>query len=69
MTDPKNVAIGDAAELVEQLRGLAGADPADVRQVVTEVLAALDRAAGGTLREQLPETIRASLDSAAPARR
>ncbi|MDG4795314.1 hypothetical protein [Micromonospora sp. WMMD1082] len=68
MTDPKDVAIGDAAELVEQLRDLAGADPADVRQVVSEVLAALDRAAGGALREQLPETIRAGLDSADPAR-
>ncbi|GIJ75933.1 hypothetical protein SAMN05443287_106254 [Micromonospora phaseoli] len=69
MTDPNDVAIGDAAELVEQLRHLAGADPADVRQVVSEVLAALDRAAGGALREQLPETIRASLDSAGPVRR
>ncbi|NLU80206.1 hypothetical protein HCA58_17830 [Micromonospora sp. HNM0581] len=68
MTDPKNVAVGDAAELVEQLRGLAGADPADVRQVVTEVIAALDRAAGGALREQLPDTIRAGLDNAAPSR-
>ncbi|MFB9854601.1 hypothetical protein ACFFMR_29890 [Micromonospora andamanensis] len=69
MTDPRNVATGDAAELVDQLRELAGADPADVRQVVTEVLAALDRAAGGTLREQLPETIRAGLDGAGPTRR
>ncbi|MBX7269491.1 hypothetical protein KIF24_28085 [Micromonospora sp. Llam7] len=69
MTDPKDVAIDDAAELVEQLRDLAGADPADVRQVVSEVLAALDRAAGGTLREHLPETIRAGLDGAGPARR
>ncbi|WP_341718562.1 hypothetical protein QQG74_01820 [Micromonospora sp. FIMYZ51] len=66
MTDPKDAATGDAAELVDQLRELAGADPADVRQVVSEVLAALDRAAGGTLREHLPETIRAGLDTVTP---
>ncbi|MEV4540519.1 hypothetical protein ACIBXA_30025 [Micromonospora echinaurantiaca] len=61
----------DAAELIAQLKELAGADPADVRQVVAEVLAALDRAAGGALREHLPETIRhdAGLDPASPARR
>ncbi|TDB82167.1 hypothetical protein [Micromonospora sp. KC721] len=53
-------AVGDdAAELVAQLRELAGADPADVRQVVAEVLTALDRVAGGALREHLPATIRA----------
>ncbi|MGR6316717.1 hypothetical protein Q2K19_09445 [Micromonospora soli] len=59
----------DAAELIAQLRELAGADPADVRQVVAEVLAALDRAAGGALREHLPETIRvdAGLGPATPA--
>ncbi|MFG2061542.1 hypothetical protein ACGFIK_08960 [Micromonospora sp. NPDC048871] len=68
MTDPRDAADGDAAELVAQLRDLAGADPADVRQVVSEVLAALDRAAGGALREHLPETIRAGLDAAGPAR-
>ncbi|MEV6691000.1 hypothetical protein AB0M35_05955 [Micromonospora sp. NPDC051196] len=68
MTDPNDAAIGDAAELVDQLRELAGADPADVRQVVSEVLAALDRAAGGALREHLPEAIRAGLDGADPAR-
>ncbi|MDM4722080.1 hypothetical protein QTQ03_21735 [Micromonospora sp. WMMA1363] len=57
----------DDAELIAQLRALAGADPADVRQVVAEVLAALDRAAGGALREHLPATIRAEagLDAAA----
>ncbi|MFC8847901.1 MULTISPECIES: hypothetical protein [unclassified Micromonospora] len=69
----------DAAELVAQLRDLAGADPADVRRVVAEVLAALDRVAGGALREHLPESIRpdagldatpdAGLDVAAPAPR
>ncbi|WP_089154935.1 hypothetical protein [Micromonospora sp. NBS 11-29] len=48
----------DAAELIAQLRELAGADPTDVRQVVAEVLAALDRAAGGALRDHLPESIR-----------
>ncbi|MCX4468827.1 hypothetical protein OOK41_00600 [Micromonospora sp. NBC_01655] len=48
----------DAVELVAQLRELAGVDPADVRQVVAEVLAALDRAAGGALRDHLPEAIR-----------
>ncbi|WP_422737844.1 hypothetical protein ACN263_00330 [Micromonospora sp. WMMD729] len=59
----------DAAELIAQLRALAGADPADVRQVVAEVLAALDRAAGGALREHLPEAIRvdAGLDAPSPA--
>jgi molybdopterin converting factor small subunit len=52
----------DAAELIAQLRELAGADPADVRQVVAEVLAAL--------REHLPEAIRldAGLGPATPAR-
>jgi hypothetical protein len=61
----------DAEELVAQLRELAGADPADVRQVVAEVLAALDRVAGGALREHLPKTIRADagLDAPAPAPR
>ncbi|MEU9505904.1 hypothetical protein AB0D32_06450 [Micromonospora sp. NPDC048170] len=60
----------DAAELIAQLKELAGADPADVRQVVAEVLAALDRAAGGALREHLPEAIRhdAGLDAATSAR-
>ncbi|WDZ86330.1 hypothetical protein [Micromonospora cathayae] len=48
----------DTRELVAQLRQLAGADPATVRQVVTEVLTALDRAAGGSLRDHLPEAIR-----------
>ncbi|QOC94106.1 hypothetical protein [Micromonospora craniellae] len=66
MTDVSHVAIDDAAELAGQLRDLAGTDPADVRQVVSEVLAALDRAAGGALREHLPETIRAGLDAASP---
>ncbi|MEU8296194.1 hypothetical protein AB0C04_02755 [Micromonospora sp. NPDC048909] len=58
----------DAAELITQLRELAGADPADVRQVVAEVLAALDRAAGGALREHLPETIRVDAGLDAPSR-
>ncbi|KXK62637.1 MULTISPECIES: DUF2267 domain-containing protein [Micromonospora] len=53
----------DAAELVAQLRELAGADPVEVRQVVSEVLAALDRAAGGGLREHLPEAIRRDVDA------
>ncbi|MFI5835131.1 hypothetical protein ACIA5A_15805 [Micromonospora sp. NPDC051300] len=59
----------DAAELIAQLKELAGADPTEVRQVVAEVLAALDRAAGGALRDHLPETIRldAGLGPAAPA--
>ncbi|MET8089694.1 hypothetical protein [Micromonospora sp. NPDC005220] len=59
----------DAAELIAQLRALAGADPLEVRQVVAEVLAALDRAAGGALREHLPEAIRvdAGLDAPSPA--
>ncbi|MEV0809379.1 hypothetical protein [Micromonospora sp. NPDC050200] len=73
MTGPDQVGEAtddDAAELIAQLKELAGADPADVRQVVAEVLAALDRAAGGALRDHLPEAIRvdAGLDHAAPAR-
>lgn len=44
----------DAADLVAQIRQLAGHDPAGVQQVVAEVLAALDRASGGALRDQLP---------------
>lgn len=51
----------DAADLVAELRYLAGPDPAGVRQVVAEVLAALDRASGGALRDQLPEAIRLDL--------
>jgi predicted nucleic acid-binding protein len=58
----------DTRELVAQLRQLAGADPVTVRQVVAEVLTALDRVAGGALRDQLPEAIRldAGLDGATP---
>ncbi|SCL37716.1 hypothetical protein GA0074692_4763 [Micromonospora pallida] len=58
----------DTRELVAQLRQLAGADPATVRQVVAEVLTALDRVAGGALRDQLPEAIRldVGLDRATP---
>jgi hypothetical protein len=44
----------DAADLVAQIRQLAEQDPAGVQQVVAEVLAALDRASGGRLRDQLP---------------
>ena len=48
----------DAAELIAQIRQLAAdADPAGVRQVVADVLSALDRAAGGALREQLPDRL------------
>ncbi|MFF0315389.1 hypothetical protein ACFYPH_12175 [Micromonospora sp. NPDC005252] len=67
--DPVAATDDDAAELIAQLRALAGADPADVRQVVAEVLAALDRAAGGALREHLPEAIRvdAGLDASRSA--
>ncbi|MFF5172716.1 hypothetical protein ACFY3U_08790 [Micromonospora sp. NPDC000089] len=66
---PEEPTDADAADLVAQLRELAGADPADVRQVVAEVLAALDRAAGGALREHLPQAIRADAGlDAAPAR-
>jgi hypothetical protein len=44
----------DAAELIAQIRQLAAdADPAGVQQVIADVLSALDRAAGGALREQL----------------
>ncbi|GAB3156024.1 hypothetical protein GCM10027290_53160 [Micromonospora sonneratiae] len=45
----------DAAELIDQLRQLAGADPAGAQQVIADVLAALDRAAGGALRAQSPD--------------
>ncbi|MEV4825494.1 hypothetical protein ACGFIE_02725 [Micromonospora sp. NPDC049275] len=67
--DPVAATDDDAAELIAQLRALAGADPTDVRQVVAEVLAALDRAAGGALREHLPEAIRvdAGLDASRSA--
>ncbi|MEW2426802.1 hypothetical protein AB0877_02180 [Micromonospora sp. NPDC047644] len=67
--DPVAATDDDAAELISQLRELAGADPVEVRQVVAEVLAALDRAAGGALREHLPETIRvdAGLDASSTA--
>ncbi|MFC6018694.1 hypothetical protein ACFP2T_21100 [Plantactinospora solaniradicis] len=44
----------EAAELIAQIRELAGPDPVAVRTVVAEVLAALDRVSGGSLREQLP---------------
>ncbi|WP_091244383.1 hypothetical protein [Micromonospora matsumotoense] len=65
-SDPPGTTDHDAIELVAQLRELAGADPAEVRKVVAEVLGALDRAAGGALRDQLPATIRADagLDAA-----
>ncbi|MEU7615064.1 hypothetical protein AB0M91_02100 [Micromonospora rifamycinica] len=65
-TDPPAPTDGDAAELAAQLRELAGVDPAEIRQVVAEVLGALDRAAGGALRDQLPAAIRADagLDTA-----
>ncbi|WP_074319089.1 hypothetical protein [Micromonospora cremea] len=66
--DPVAATDDDAAELIAQLRALAGADPADVRQVVAEVLAALDRAAGGALREHLPETIRVDAGLDAPSK-
>ncbi|QDY06056.1 hypothetical protein FJK98_01840 [Micromonospora sp. HM134] len=58
-SDPTTPTDDDAAELVAQLRELAGADPAEVRQVVAEVLGALDRAAGGALRDHLPAAVRA----------
>ncbi|AVT39748.1 hypothetical protein [Plantactinospora sp. BB1] len=57
----------EAAELIAQIRELAGPDPVAVRTVVAEVLAALDRVSGGTLREQLPyEHERAPDDDPAP---
>ncbi|MFI9641279.1 hypothetical protein ACIG87_14650 [Micromonospora sp. NPDC051925] len=65
-SDPPAPTDDQAADLIAQLRELAGADPGDVRQVVAEVLGALDRAAGGALRDQLPAAIRADtgLDAA-----
>ncbi len=47
----------DAAELIAQIRQLAGSDPIGVQQVVADVLAALDRVTGGALREQFPEVV------------
>jgi hypothetical protein len=47
----------DTAELIAEIRLLAGADPGGVQQVITEVLAALDRAAGGALRDELPDAL------------
>jgi hypothetical protein len=43
----------ETAELVAQIRELAGENPADVQQVVADVLAALDRVTGGALGEQM----------------
>ncbi|WP_422753732.1 hypothetical protein [Micromonospora sp. WMMD708] len=57
--DPTPPGGDDTAALVAQLRELAGADPTEVRQVVAEVLGALDRAAGGALRDHLPAAVRA----------
>ncbi|MGI5211516.1 hypothetical protein [Plantactinospora sp. CA-290183] len=48
-TDPER------AELIAQLRELAGPDPVAVRTVVADVLAALDRVTDGTLREPPPD--------------
>ncbi|MEV4626593.1 hypothetical protein AB0J90_09940 [Micromonospora sp. NPDC049523] len=60
----------DAAELIAQIRQLAAdADPAGVRQVVAEVLSALDRAAGGALREQLPNGLPGATGYDGPADR
>jgi hypothetical protein len=53
--EPPTTDRDDVADLADQLRELAGHDPADARRVVAEVLAALDRASGGALAGQLPE--------------
>lgn len=45
----------ETAELVAQIRELAAHDPAGVQQVVSEVLAALDRATRGAFRDQLSD--------------
>jgi hypothetical protein len=47
----------DTAELIAQIRQLAGADPLGVQQVISDVLDALDRAAGGPLRDELPDAL------------
>jgi hypothetical protein len=58
----------DAAELIAQIRHLAAdADPAGVRQVVADVLSALDRAAGGALRQQLPNGLPSATGYAEPS--
>lgn len=44
----------DRVDLVTQIRQLAGCDPADVQRIVDDVLAALDRVAGGRHRGPLP---------------
>ncbi|SDZ36314.1 hypothetical protein SAMN05444365_11183 [Micromonospora pattaloongensis] len=45
----------DTAELIARIRALAAHDPA-VRQVVTDVLAELDRVTGGAYRDRMPES-------------
>lgn len=42
-------------DLVAQIRDLTTDDPEAVRQVVAEVLAALDRVTGAAFRDPLPE--------------
>ena len=49
---------GDAAELIAELRNLAGDDPAGDARSWRRSSAALDRVAGGALRDELPEAIR-----------
>lgn len=44
----------DSADLVAQIRQLAGDDPAEVQRVVAEVLAALERASGKKGRPESP---------------
>ena len=44
----------DTVDLIAEIRQLAeGADPDGVRQVITDVLSALDRVANGMLRDQI----------------
>ncbi|MGW0432438.1 hypothetical protein ACWDV4_07810 [Micromonospora sp. NPDC003197] len=62
MTGAEQLDDTDAAELIAQIRALAGPDSAGAQQIVADVLAALDRAAGGALRDQLPDGVLFSSD-------
>jgi hypothetical protein len=57
----------ETAELIAQIRELAGQNPADVRQVVAEVLAALDRVTGGAFGDQLAAGRSADRAASGPA--
>lgn len=43
--------------MIAQMRQLSADDPLAAQRLVTDVMAALDRATGGALREQLPDGV------------